>query len=80
MIAGFEDFCTHATVHEYHEADHQVDVVGDTAIAGFRYEMTYERDGQRSRATGRDLWVFAREGGQWLAVWRTIFDMAEQPA
>jgi hypothetical protein len=66
--------------HEYHEPDHQVDAVGDTAIASFRYEMIYERDGQRSRASGRDLGVFTREGGQWLAVWRTMLDLAEQSA
>ena len=32
--------------------------------------MTYERSGERSRATGRDLWVFARQDGEWLAAWR----------
>jgi ketosteroid isomerase-like protein len=79
-IAGFEDFCTNAQVHEYREADHEIDVVGDTAIASFKYEMIYERDGQRSRATGRDLWIFARQDGQWFAVWRTMLDLAEQPA
>ena len=79
-VAGFEDFCAHAAVHEYHEADHQVDVVGDTAVASYRYEMVYERDGRRSRASGRDLWVFTRQDGRWLAAWRTMLDLAEQPA
>lgn len=79
-VAGFEDFCTHATVHEYREADRQVDVAGDTAVVSFTYEMVYERDGKRNRAKGRDLWVFARQGGQWLAVWRTMLGLAEQPA
>jgi uncharacterized protein (TIGR02246 family) len=80
IVAGFEDFCTHATVHEYREADRQVDVAGDTAVVSFTYEMVYERDGSRNRATGRDLWVFARQTGHWLAVWRTMLDLTEQPA
>jgi hypothetical protein len=79
-LAGFTDFCTHATVHEYRERDQQIDVIGDTAIVSFGFETVYERSGQRSRATGRDLWVFARQEGVWLAVWRTMLDLAEQPA
>jgi uncharacterized protein (TIGR02246 family) len=80
LVAGFVDFCGNATTHEYSEADQQVDVVADTAIVSFTYEMVYERSGQRSRATGRDLWVFARQDGEWVAIWRTMLDVAEQPA
>jgi hypothetical protein len=36
-VAGFTDFCTHATVHEYRERDQQIDVFGDTAVATFAY-------------------------------------------
>jgi uncharacterized protein (TIGR02246 family) len=80
IVAGFADFCSNATVHEFREADHQVDVIGDTAVASFTYEMIYERSGQRSRATGRDLWVFVRQGDVWIAAWRTMLELAEQPA
>ncbi len=80
IVAGFADFCGNATIREYREANHQAHVIGDTAVVSFTYEMVYERSGQRSRATGRDLWVFARQGGEWIAVWRTMLDLAEQPA
>jgi uncharacterized protein (TIGR02246 family) len=80
IVAGFVDFCSNATIHEYHEAEKQVDVIGDTAVVSFTYEMVYERSGQRSRASGRDLWVFARQGEEWIATWRTMLDLAEQPA
>ena len=80
IVAGFADFCQNATIHEYREADQRADVIGDTAVVSFTYEMVYERSGTKSRATGRDLWVFARQGGEWLAVWRTMLDLAEQPA
>jgi uncharacterized protein (TIGR02246 family) len=80
IVAGFADFCSHATIHEYREANHQADVIGDTAVVSFTYQMVYERSGERSRATGRDLWVFVRQGGEWIAAWRTMLDLAEQPA
>jgi uncharacterized protein (TIGR02246 family) len=80
LVAGFADFCGNATVLEYRETDHQVDIVGETAVVSFTYEMVYERSGQRSRASGRDLWVFALQDGEWIAVWRAMLDLAEQPA
>lgn len=80
MVAGFEDFCSHAAVEDYRESNTHVDVVGDTALASFDYQMVYERSGVRYRATGRDLWVFARHDGGWLAVWRTMLNLQEQPA
>lgn len=78
LVAGFVDFCRNATVHEYREADFAADVIGDTAVVSFKYEMVYERSGNRYRATGRDLWVFRREGDGWIAVWRTMLDTAEE--
>lgn len=39
--------------------------------------MLYEWLGTRYRATGRDLWVFEEQDGEWLAVWRTMLDTEE---
>jgi uncharacterized protein (TIGR02246 family) len=79
LVAGFHDFCDQAIVHEYRESDLQVDTVGDVGAVSFVYEMVYERNATRYRAIGRDLWVFARQAGDWLAVWRTMLDVSEQP-
>jgi hypothetical protein len=80
LLAGFRDFRQNATVHEFREHDHHIDVAGGTAVVSFRYEMVYERSGERYRATGRDLWVFQNQGGAWIAVWRTMLDMEEKAA
>jgi hypothetical protein len=80
FLAGFHDFSRNATIHEFHEHDHHVDVAGATAVVTFRYEMVYERSAQRYRATGRDLWVFQSRDGEWRAVWRTMLDLQETAA
>jgi len=80
FLDGFRDFVRQATIHEFREVDLQADVVGDTAVAHFGYEMVYELSGERYRATGRDLWVFQRQGRAWLAVWRAMVDNDEQAA
>lgn len=80
FLAGFRDFCQNARIHEFREQDYEVDIAGDTAVITFRYEMIYERSGERYQATGRDLWVFRHQPDAWIAVWRTMLDMEEKPA
>jgi ketosteroid isomerase-like protein len=80
FLGGFRDFCENAKTHEFEEQDQQIDVAGDTAVVSFRFEMLYERAGQRYRSSGRDLWVFQRDGEDWIAVWRTMLDAEEQEA
>lgn len=80
FLAGFRDFCQNAKVHDFQEHDHQVHVVGGVAVVTFRYEMVYERSGERSRCTGRDLWVFQKHAESWVAVWRAMLEVEETPA
>ncbi|MGD2216639.1 MAG: nuclear transport factor 2 family protein [Gemmatimonadales bacterium] len=79
VIAGYEEFCSNARVHEYDEQDPQIDVYGRTAVASYAFQMVYEREGLKYSSTGRDLFVFSEEAGTWLAVWRTMLDVSEQP-
>jgi hypothetical protein len=80
FLAGFRDFCENARIHQFHDHDQQVATVGDTSVVTFRYEMIYERESVRYQASGRDLWVFQRQGSAWIAVWRTMLEMEEKPA
>ena len=80
FIAGFRDFCENAIVHQFVQWGHQIDVAGETVVVNFGYEMLYERSAERYHATGRDLWVFAKHGTGWLAVWRTMLDLNETAA
>jgi len=43
-------------------------------------ENLYERSAEQFHTTGRDLWVFAKHGTGWLAVWRTMLDVNETAA
>ena len=80
FLAGFRDFLQSATIHEFHDRGHQVDVVGDTAVITFPYEMLYSRSGERYLATGRDLWIFQKQGAAWIAIWRAMLDANESAA
>lgn len=80
IIAGFTEFLSQARVTLYRESDLQIDVNADTAVATFAYEMMYERDGGIYRTTGRDMWIFGKHEGEWLAVWHALLDMREEEA
>jgi hypothetical protein len=80
FIAGYADFCEQALMISYQESDLQIDVSGATAVASFAFEMTYERNGNRYLSKGRDLWIFTRRQEEWMAIWRTMLDLTEEPA
>lgn len=81
LVASFEEFQKNARVPEYEESDEQIDVVGDCSVASFRFRMVYERVAYREECSGRDLWVFARQDGRWIAVWRAMLELkAERTA
>ena len=80
FLRGFRDFVENAKVLQFRDGEHQVDVVGTTAVVNVDYEMVYERSAERYRVTGRDVWVFQNQGDAWLAVWRAMLDLNETPA
>jgi Domain of unknown function (DUF4440) len=77
FLAGFRDFCENAQVHGFTDRDYEIDIIGDAAVITFRYEMIYERSGERYRATGRDLWIFQAQDKGWIAVWRAMLEVQE---
>ena len=79
FIESFVTFDREASVIEYSERDLQIDGTADVAIAQSHFAMIYERDGARWRSTGWDVWVFHRRESDWIAVWRTMQALHEEP-
>jgi len=77
-IASYVDFCSQAKVNDFKLGETSIDVIEDTAIATYSYEISYEMGGEQFTDTGRDLFVFIREDGRWQAIWRTMIIPQEQ--
>lgn len=71
-LASYVDFCKLATIQDFHESACAIDVMGNTAVATYVFEIQYEMNGNTSHETGHDLFVFTREDSQWKVVWRTM--------
>jgi hypothetical protein len=71
-VDSYRDFCARANVRDFRASDPSVDVFGQTAVVSYSFDIDYELDSERFSESGRDLFVFVREGDKWWAVWRTI--------
>jgi uncharacterized protein (TIGR02246 family) len=72
-VESYREFGANAKVHDHTESEMKINVWGGTAVCTYKWVMTYERAGERSRETGTDQFVFTREQGKWLAVYRYIY-------
>lgn len=76
-VQSYRKFATHATVLELNTSMMQVNCWGETAVASYRFEITYRRGGKELKEAGREIFVLIRENRKVQAVWRT---MVLQPA
>lgn len=75
-IQSYVDFVKSARIKACTLSTPEIDVTGDTAVATYSWKMTYEMKGEEYNETGHDLFVFARNDGRWLAVWRALLPAA----
>lgn len=78
-VNSYMEFADMASIQELKESQHVVLVWGGTAVASYKFEIDYEIDGQSHQDAGYDLFVFTREKGTWVAVWRTVLPVPEMP-
>jgi hypothetical protein len=72
-VDSYRDFLVQATVVRFEERPLSIDIFGAAAVVTYDFELTYGLGGKWTTDRGREVWVFAREGGAWTAVWRTQY-------
>ncbi len=71
-IQGYVDFISNARIIKYEIKEPIINIFGDTAIASYCYDTSWEMDGKTYNETGNNVFVLIREQKKWLAVWRTL--------
>jgi ketosteroid isomerase-like protein len=71
-VQSYQDFVSQAEVRKFALDEPEIDVAGETAIAQYKWVMTYALNGQEYTERGHDVFVFARRDEKWLAVWRAM--------
>lgn len=71
-IASYESFIKQAKILRYEEQEMIVNIIGNTAIVNYIFDITWEINNNISSEKGRDVFVFEYSNNKWLAVWRTL--------
>ena len=72
VVETYREFAENTATQDYRELALALDVFGDTAVATYRYEIEWTRDGAQNKEAGSDVLVLSRRAGKWKVVWRTI--------
>ena len=77
-IQSYVDFVNSARIKGCTLSTPHVEVTGDTAVATYSWQLTYDQNGKEHKDSGNDLFVFARADGRWHAVCRVMIPAAAQ--
>jgi ketosteroid isomerase-like protein len=72
VVETYREFAENATGEDYRESDLTIDVFEETAVATFRYRMSWLRGTEPCSESGSDVLVLANRRGKWQVVWRTL--------
>jgi hypothetical protein len=71
-IQSYLDFLQSAEIHRCVIEPAEIDLAGDSAMAVYGWEMTYEMEGQTHTEAGSDILALALVDGRWLITWRAM--------
>ena len=66
-IAGWREFATSATIHEWNESCHSIQVYarGTCAVVTYLFTIRFTSGGKYQSMHGRDMFFLVRQGGRW---------------
>ncbi len=67
-VASWKAFADTAKIHHWKEIDPQIRLYGNTAVVTYYFDMSFDLGGRTIEMGGRDMFVFIKEEGKWLAV------------
>lgn len=71
-IASYQSFINQAKILGYTEREIDVEIIGETAIVNYIFNISWEVNNSISSEEGRDVFVVEYSNGKWLAVFRTL--------
>jgi predicted lipid-binding transport protein (Tim44 family) len=80
LVESYRDFNAQARLQSYREDRRTVEGGRNAAVAEVAFDMVYVRDGRVWRAHGVELWALERRAEGWIAFWRTMQELTEEPA
>lgn len=67
-FTSWNNFAKAAKIHHWKELEPSIQLYGNTAVVTYYFDMSFTMGGQTINLGGRDMFVFVKEDGKWLAV------------
>ncbi len=67
-VKGWSAFANATEIHAWREISPKIQIYGNTAVVTYYFDMSFSMDGQEIEMDGRDMFVFVKDNGKWLAV------------
>ncbi len=73
IVKSYADFVTHARTDSFEEMEHAVDVIGETAVATYRFRIRYQVHSEEAPRdeVGQEILVLRKRPDGWKIIWRT---------
>jgi hypothetical protein len=71
-VASYSEFCARSKVLSYAATPAVIRQWGDTAVCSYSWTMNWQSEGALVSDAGSDQFVFCRQDGRWLAVYRMV--------
>ena len=80
LLESYREFIAGARLRSYREDRRSVEGGANAALVEIAFDMAYLRAGKEWRAHGIELWALERRAEGWIAFWRTMQELTEEPA
>jgi uncharacterized protein (TIGR02246 family) len=79
LIDSYRDFLAGSRLRSYREERRSIEGGPSAALAEIAFDMIYTRAGSDWRSHGIELWALERRAEGWVAYWRTMQELTEEP-
>ena len=79
LIESYRDFLAGSRLRSYREERRSIEGGRSAALAEIAFDMTYARAGSVWRSHWIVLWALERQAEGWIAFWRTMQELTEEP-
>ena len=76
-IQSYHDFVTQAEIKNLSLDEPEIDVIAETAVAQYKWAMTYVLSGNEYTEHGHDVFAFSKHDGSWQIVWRAMLPQSK---
>ena len=74
-IKSYKEFRKISKLEDFTVSNSRIDLFNNTAVVSYNFEIKYIIKQDIYNDKGRDMYIFTKEEGRWMAVWRMLMSI-----